>query len=48
MAVLLIWVYYSAQIFFLGAEITREFALNYGSLRNRGHQELPPNSETHD
>jgi membrane protein len=33
MAVLLIWVYYSAQIFFLGAEITREFALTFGSLK---------------
>jgi membrane protein len=30
---LLLWVYYSAQIFFLGAEFTREYALEYGSLR---------------
>ena len=35
-AALLIWVYYSAQIFFLGAEITREYALTFGSLRERG------------
>ena len=35
LAVLLIWVYYSAQIFFLGAEFTREFALAFGSLRER-------------
>jgi membrane protein len=41
MAVLLIWVYYSAQIFFLGAEITREFALTFGSLRERGRHEMP-------
>ena len=34
-AALLIWIYYSAQIFFLGAEFTREFALSFGSLR--GH-----------
>ncbi len=29
---LMLWVYYSAQIFFFGAEFTRQFALNYGSL----------------
>ena len=30
---LMLWVYYSAQIFFLGAEFTRHFALQFGSLR---------------
>jgi membrane protein len=30
---LLLWVYYSAQIFFLGAEFTRQYALQCGSLR---------------
>ena len=30
---LLLWVYYSAQIFFLGAEFTRQYALEYGSLK---------------
>ena len=30
---LLLWVYYSAQIFFLGAEFTRQYALRCGSLR---------------
>ena len=30
---LLLWVYYSAQIFFLGAEFTRQYALEFGSLR---------------
>ncbi len=29
---LLLWVYYSAQIFFLGAEFTRQYALSFGSL----------------
>ena len=29
----LLWVYYSAQIFFLGAEFTRQYALWFGSLR---------------
>lgn len=30
---LLLWVYYSAQIFFFGAEFTRLYALQFGSLR---------------
>ncbi len=30
---LLLWVYYCAQIFFLGAEFTKQYALRYGSLR---------------
>jgi membrane protein len=30
---LLLWVYYSAQIFFLGAAFTRHYALHFGSLR---------------
>jgi len=32
---LLLWVYYSAQVFFLGAEFTRQYALQFGSLRAR-------------
>jgi len=32
---LLLWVYYSAQIFFLGAEFTRQYALEFGSLRHK-------------
>ena len=31
---LLLWVYYSAQIFFLGAEFTRRYALWFGSLQH--------------
>ena len=34
---LLLWVYYSAQIFFLGAEFTRQYALGFGSLRAPAH-----------
>jgi membrane protein len=30
---LLLWVYYSAQVFFLGAEFTRQYALAFGSLQ---------------
>ena len=33
---LLLWVYYSAQIFFLGAEFARQYALQLGSLKNIG------------
>jgi membrane protein len=29
--VLVVWVYYSGQIFFLGAEFTKAFANRYGS-----------------
>jgi membrane protein len=36
---LLLWVYYSAQIFFLGAEFTRHYALYFGSLKNTDTQE---------
>lgn len=32
--VLIAWVYYSAQIFFLGAEFTRQFALRHGTRRD--------------
>jgi len=31
---LLLWVYYSAQIFFLGAEFTRHYARRFGSLQH--------------
>jgi membrane protein len=41
---LLVWVYYSAQIFFLGAQFTRQYALRFGSLqreRPRVHEYAP-------
>ena len=38
---LLLWVYYSAQIFFLGAEFTRQYALRFGSLRPKAGDEGP-------
>lgn len=37
---LLLWVYYSAQIFFLGAEFTRQYALRFGSLQHKKEQQL--------
>ena len=30
---IILWVYYSSQVFFFGAELTREFALRHGSKR---------------
>jgi membrane protein len=32
LVVLLVWVYYSAQVVFLGAEFTRVYAMRFGSL----------------
>jgi len=34
LVVVLVWVYYSAQIFLLGAEFTRAYAHKFGSRRN--------------
>ena len=33
LVIVFVWVYYSAQIFLLGAEFTRVYALSFGSLR---------------
>jgi membrane protein len=35
---LLLWVYYSAQIFFFGAEFTRQYTLKFGSLSDAINQ----------
>ena len=34
LVVLIVWVYYSSQVFFLGAEFTKEYALRHGSQRH--------------
>jgi len=34
---LLLWIYYSAQIFLFGAQFTRQYALRFGSHRSGGH-----------
>lgn len=48
---LLLWVYYSAQIFFLGAEFTRQYALWFGSLQSTpgsaAKTSLPPGTIEH-
>jgi membrane protein len=40
-AVLLVWVYYAAQIFLLGAEFTKVFALEHGSIAGQALPEDP-------
>jgi hypothetical protein len=48
----IVWVYYSAQIFFLGAEFTKTFADCYGSQPGRGrsveadHSAIRPGQNT--
>lgn len=37
---LLLWVYYSAQIFFLGAEFTRQYAVCFGSMQQYKKQQV--------
>jgi len=44
LVVLAMWVYYSAQIFFFGAELTRLYAYRHGSLRKPGTRAEEPRS----
>jgi membrane protein len=44
MIALLLWVYYSAQIFFLGAEFARQYALQMGSLKHKPDEETGANT----
>jgi membrane protein len=37
LVVIVVWVYYSAQVFFLGAEFTREYALHHGSKKHENY-----------
>ncbi len=43
LVILLIWVYYSAQVFFFGAELTKVYAFRYGS---RSRKIIPANDST--
>ena len=45
LVVLLIWVYYSAQVFLLGAEFTRVYAYRRGSRAEEEPPEQPPQRE---
>lgn len=40
LVVVIVWVYYSAQVFFLGAEFTKEYALRHGSRRHERRRAL--------
>ena len=40
--VVLLWVYYSAQVFLFGAELTRGYACRYGSRRGTGPSRMCP------
>ena len=44
LVVLLVWVYYSAQIVLFGAELTHAYATSIGSRRNRSVSETLPNT----
>ena len=49
LAVVLIWVYYSAQIFLMGAEFTWVYAHTFGSLKEQpmaSAQSVPPRAQT--
>ena len=41
LAVLLVWIYYSTQVFLMGAEFTWVYANMYGSRRGKGQPESP-------
>ena len=40
LVIVLVWVYYSAQVLFLGAEFTRVYACRFGSMRAPGDDHL--------
>jgi membrane protein len=45
LAVLLVWVYYSAQILFFGAEFTKVYAAHFGSLIVPARDAVPVTEE---
>jgi len=45
LVVLLIWVYYSSQVFFIGAEFTKAFAARHHPLPPKPHAEARPGAE---
>jgi membrane protein len=46
LAIVLVWVYYSAQVLFLGAEFTRAYAFRFGSMRAPGGTPGNPGPES--
>jgi membrane protein len=47
LVLVLIWVYYSAQIFFFGAEFTRVYTMRHGSVFRRQLEVQPEQPENH-
>jgi hypothetical protein len=48
LVIMMVWVYYSAQIFLFGAEFTWVYANKYGSRRNEGQQQKAARTEESD
>ncbi len=48
MVVLLVWIYYSAQILFFGAEFTKVYANRYGARIEPGHDAEPVSAHSRD
>jgi len=46
LVIVLVWVYYSAQVLFLGAEFTRAYACRFGSMRVPKNTHLAPDQGT--
>jgi len=44
LVILLVWVYYSAQVLFFGAEFTRAYTCRVGSMFNAQHGSSNPNT----
>ena len=42
LVVLIVWVYYAAQIFFFGAELTQAYARRHGSRATLAPEGAPP------
>jgi membrane protein len=40
LVIILVWVYYSAQVLFLGAEFTRAYAFRFGSMSTSKNHRL--------
>jgi membrane protein len=43
--VTIVWVYYSAQVFFYGAEVTREYSLSHGTRRDAANADFAREDE---
>lgn len=46
MVIVLVWVYYSSQVFFMGAEFTKVYTMQFGSMFSATLQPTPPKPES--